>query len=223
MLLLGAIAATACYAAYTKYFQKQLPLPEQDPFCEALITETFISALPSLSRELNLEVAKTEQVETLEKSDTRKFCGVYMGTNVARIRMPVTYRFHLRIKDPWQLSIRGKNVVVQAPVIRPSLPPAIHTDQMVMESSRGWCRFGPDEMLQQLHRELTPTLSKYAEDPRRLQFVREGARQSVAEFVRLWLERENRWSWRRFTSIQVQFRDENTLPACPTLQLPDAA
>jgi hypothetical protein len=58
------------------------------------------------------------------------------------------------------------------------------------------------------------------QDPRRLAFVRETARESVAEFVRLWLAREHRWHPGKFTSIHVQFRDEAKLPAAPTLQLP---
>jgi hypothetical protein len=53
--------------------------------------------------------------------------------------------------------------------------------------------------------------------------VRQTARESVAEFVRLWLARENRWHPSKFSSIHVQFRDEPTLPAAPTLQLPEKA
>ena len=81
----------------------------------------------------------------------------------------------------------------------------------------------PDELVDQLHRDITPTLCQYAQDPRRLAFVRETARESVAEFVRLWLARENRWNPWKFTSIHVRFRDEETLPAAPTLQLPAPA
>jgi hypothetical protein len=91
---------------------------------------------------------------------------------------------------------------------------------MHIESKRGWCRMPPDELVDHLHRDLTPTLCQYAQDPRRLAFVRETARASVAEFVRLWLARENRWNPWKFSSIHVQFRDEKTLPAAPTLQLP---
>jgi hypothetical protein len=112
-------------------------------------------------------------------------------------------------------------VFVHAPEIRPSQPPAIHTDQMQIQSKRGWCCLTPVELVHQLHHDLTPTLCQYAQDPRRLVFVRETARQSVAQFVRLWLDREERWNPRRFTSIHVQFRDEQALPASPTLRLPE--
>src|ERR1051325_2749888 len=117
------MASAGCLAGFIKYFAKQESENPEDPFCETLITQTFIGALPSLTQELNLEVAKTWQVEILEKIDTRKLCGIHLGTNSARIRVPVTYRFHLRIRDSWHLSVKGRNVIVYAPAIRPSLPP----------------------------------------------------------------------------------------------------
>jgi hypothetical protein len=218
LLVLG--LAGAAYWFYQWHYAPELPPKEEDDaFCEHRITQTFISALPSLTRELNLEIARTQQTEILEKSDTRRFLGLDLGTNSAQIRMPVTYRYHLRLQDPWTLSLKGKAIVVYAPMIRASQPPAIHTDQMSIECKRGWCRLPPYELADQLHHELTPILSRYAEDPRRVQFIREAARQSVAEFVRLWLEREHRWNRWKFTSIHVRFRDEDALPAAPTLQL----
>ncbi len=173
--------------------QREEPAVE-DSFSEQCITQTFISALPTLTRELNLEIAKSCQTETLERVDTRTILGINLGTNQATIRAPITYRYHLRLQDAWQLSRKGNAILVKAPVIRASLPPAIHTDQMEIQSSRGWCRSSPVELVQQLHRVLTPTLCSHAEDPRRISFIRETARHSVAEFVRLWLEKETRWS-----------------------------
>jgi hypothetical protein len=78
----------------------------------------------------------------------------------------------------------------------------------------------PQDLVDKLHHDLTPALCQYAQDPRRLAFVRETARESVAEFVRQWLARENRWNPSRISAIHVQFRDEKTLPSAPTLQLP---
>ena len=208
------------YWTYDRYFARGSRAHKEDPFPEQLITHTFISALPSLTRELSLEIACSWQVEIVERSETKRLLGLNLGTNTAQIRMPVTYRYHLRLQDPWHLKTRGNAVLVQAPEIRPSQPPAIHTDQMHIESKRGWGRMPPEELVNQLHHDLTPTLCQYAEDPRRLAFVRETARESVAEFVRLWLARENRWSRGKFTSIHDQFRDEETLPAAPTLELP---
>jgi activator of 2-hydroxyglutaryl-CoA dehydratase len=57
-----------------------------DPrFNEENITHTFIAALPTLTREMNLEVASSKQTEVLERSDARRFLGIDLGTNHARM------------------------------------------------------------------------------------------------------------------------------------------
>ena len=218
VLLLGSLAEAA-FLFYQKHGLTAPVPPSLDPFSEQLITQTFVSALPTLTRELNLEVATSYQVETLERTDSRKVWGIHMGTNQVNLRTPVTYRYHLRLTDPWCLSVKGKTILVKAPVIRPSQPPAIHTDQLQIESRRGWGRLPPHALAEQLHHDLTPTLVQYAGDSRRMHFIRETARQSVAEFVRLWLEKENRWNKGSFTAIHVHLAGEQALPSAPTLQL----
>ena len=54
--------------------------------------------------------------------------------------------------------------------------------------------------------------------PHHLGMVRSQCRRSVAEFVRLWLEREGRWNTSEFTEIQVLFPAEERLPE-PTIRL----
>jgi hypothetical protein len=67
-------------------------------------------------------------------------------------------------------------------------------------------------LLQQLEQQLTPKLAEHAADPRQLAQVREACRLSVAEFVRLWLEREGQWRGDRLGAVQVRFADETSLP-----------
>ena len=74
-------------------------------------------------------------------------------------------------------------------------------------------------MLEELKRQITPRLTALAHDPRRLNLVRDTCRKSVAEFVRLWLERERQWGQSGFTRIQVKFGDEPALPPAPTVKL----
>jgi hypothetical protein len=50
---------------------------------------------------------------------------------------------------------------------------------------RGWARLAPTNLLAELERQITPTLTRFAHDPRRLNLVRDTCRRSVAEFVRL--------------------------------------
>ena len=132
----------------------------------------------------------------------------YLGKTVSEISIPVTYRFHLHLRDRWQLDVVGNTCVVRAPAIRPSLPPAIHTEGMQKRSDAGWARFDAREQMAELEHTLTPRLTRHAGDPRRLALVREECRKTVAEFVRDWLLREDHWRHDRFSSIKVVFADE---------------
>ena len=98
-----------------------------DPFSAQRITQTFVAALPSLTRELNLEVATSRQVEFFERRDQKStLWGLLdLGTNTAQIRVPVTYRYHLRLAEPWRLEAKNGHLIVHAPAVRPSLPPAL--------------------------------------------------------------------------------------------------
>jgi hypothetical protein len=181
-------------------------------FRQAHITETFTSALPQLARTPggNLELATATATETVTRTDERTIAWdmIYLGKTVSEISVPVTYRFHLQLRDTWKLDVVGSTCVVRAPAIRPSLPPAIHTEGMQKRSEAGWARFDAREQMAELERSLTPRLARTAGDPRRLATVREECRKTVAEFVRDWLLREDHWRRDRFTAIQVTFADE---------------
>jgi hypothetical protein len=184
-------------------------------FSNERITHTFISGIPEVSSNRGdiLEVAIARSDEYFKRSDTRTVLwdSLNLGTTVAEIKVPVTYRYHIRLSDTWHLAERDNICYVMAPAIRASQPPAIHTDNLAA-----------------LERSLTPELEKRAVDPRHLKLVREACRVSVAEFVKHWLLRENHWSEDRFTAIQVVFPDEVSLfqghsveqpPTEPTLRL----
>ncbi len=183
-----------------------------EKFRQQHITETFTSALPTFARTPggNLELATSTSTETLTRTDERTIAWdmFYLGKTVSEISVPVTYRYHLVLRDPWKLDVVGNTCVVRAPAIRPSLPPAIHTDRMQKRSEAGWARFDAKEQMAELERSLTPRLTRHAGDPRRLALVREECRKTVAEFVRDWLLREDHWRNDRFTSIKVIFADE---------------
>ena len=191
-------------------------------FRQQHITETFLSALPTLARTPGgvLELATATSVETLSRTDERTIAWdmIYLGKTVSEISVPVTYRYHLMLRDDWKLEVVGSTCVVRAPAIRPSLPPAIHTDRMQKRSEAGWARFDAREQMAELERSLTPRLTRTAGDPRRLALVREECRKTVAEFVRDWLLREDHWRKDRFTAVQVVFADEPGAPA-PVLRL----
>ncbi len=187
------------------------PAPLQ-PFTQENLTERFISAIPELTRELNLELATATFTETFSKTDSLKSCWglLDLGTSMVQIQVPVTYRYHLCLRDSWKLEMRQRRLIVHAPAIQPCLPPAIHTDQLTTLAVRGWARGSTGELLAGLQQSITPTLNQYAGDARHQELVRPQCRASVAEFIQLWLEREGQAA--RFIAIAVVFADENQIP-----------
>jgi hypothetical protein len=182
--------------------------PSSLPFTDENLTDRFISAIPELTQELNLELATATFNETFTRESHRTtFWGLLdLGTSTAQVQVPVTYRYHLCLRDNWHLEIKQRRLIVHAPVIKPSLPPAIHTDRLTTIAVRGWARGPTTSLLAELQQSLTPTLSQFAGDDRHLELVRPQCRASVAEFVRIWLEREGQTA--RFTTIVVLFADE---------------
>jgi len=197
-----------------------------EKFLRGNITTTFVAAIPEISSAGAgyLELATSDQTEIFRAEDEKSvfWDQLYLGKTVSEIRVPTTYRYHLRLADPWHLDVSGQTCVVVAPAIRPSLPPAIHTDRMEKKSDEGWGRFNAREQMSELEKSITPTLSRYAADPKHIAFVREHCRLTVAEFVKTWLLREEQWRTDRFHAIKVIFADEtNAAPERvePTVQL----
>lgn len=199
-----------------------------EKFKSGSITTTFVSAIPSFTPDtgVKLELASFRATEILRTKDERRVAWdlIPLGTTVTEIRVPVTYRYHLRLDEEWRLEVEGQSCVVHAPQIRPTLPPAIDTGGMEKYSDRGWLRFNEDEQMEGLERSLTAVLSERASDPTHLEMVRERCRLQVAEFVRAWLLTEDHWRDDRFRSVTVIFADESEDRATtfhPTLVLPD--
>lgn len=197
-----------------------------EKFMSGNITKTFVAAIPEISTTGagNLELATSDQTESFRAEDEKSILWdkLYLGKTISEIRVPVTYRYHLRMADPWQLDVSGQTCIVLAPPMRPSLPPAIHTDKMEKKSEAGWGRFNASEQMTGLEKGITPSLSRYASDPKHLALVREQCRITVAEFVKTWLLKEDHWRTDRFHTIKVIFADEtNAVPErlSPTIEL----
>ena len=148
-----------------------MPKGIAERFRSGRITETFTADIPRLNEGGTLlELASYEATEMLRRVDERStlFDLLYLGTNVTEIRAPTTYRYHLRLDDPWWLEVRDHACLVRAPRIRPSLPPAIHTDRMEKRIDGSWLRFDEQEMMEELEKSLTPRLSARAGSPGRI-------------------------------------------------------
>jgi hypothetical protein len=189
-----------------------------EKFKTGTITETFAAEV-AVFRSAGvgrLELGTSEAVETFRRTnELRLFWDtVSLGQTVSEIRVPVTYRYHVPLDGPWQFRVEGDGCTVIPPPIRPSLPPAIHTDKMEKRTRSGWARFDAAEQMDALERAITPTLVAYASDPAHLAKVRDECRLTVARFIHAWLRREGQWDGDRFRSITVVFPDEPA-PAGP--------
>lgn len=183
-----------------------------EKFRSGAITKTFVASLPKIenSGSGRLELAVLQSTETFRSEDNLRIGWNYvsLGTTVAEISVPVTYRYHLRLEESWNLEVSNQTCLVTAPPIRPNLPPSIDTGQMVKSSRNGWARFNAGEQLEAMEKSLTAKLSQYAGEEDRIALVREPARKTVAAFVRNWLLREDQWRQDRFHRIEVRFADE---------------
>lgn len=183
-----------------------------EKFRSGTITKTFLASLPKIenSGSGRLELAVLQSTETFRSEDNLRIGWNYvsLGTTVAEISVPVTYRYHLRLGESWRLEVSNQTCLVTAPPIRPALPPSIDTGQMIKSSRNGWARFNAGEQLEAMEKSLTTKLSQYAGEEERIALVREPARKTVVAFVRNWLLREDQWRQDRFHRIEVRFADE---------------
>ena len=176
------------------------------------VSHAFTSSIPEVSREQGgvLEVATATVPEVFTRSDERytAWGWLYLGENVSEIRSSVTYRYHVKLSEEWDVRISGQICRVIAPKLEPSLPSALHTDTMEKRTERGWARFDSGKQLEELEREITPTVNRYASDPLHIALVRPEARKTVAEFVQTWLLNQHGWKDDDFHIVEVKFRDE---------------
>jgi hypothetical protein len=208
LLIIACLIAFAITAAMAVWFFLRIT----GPVSTTAITEEFRDYVPSVGPTNGiLETATSSVPETFTQTDSAWLFNIIpLGKTVSEIRVPAVYRYHIQLFDPWKLVVSGQVCLVLAPQFQPSLPPAILTAQMEKSTSTGWLRFDGDDDLTTLERGITGELVKRANDKLHRAFVREACRQSVADFVKTWLMKENYWREDRFHQIIVVFPDEVT-------------
>ncbi|MBT5928019.1 MAG: DUF4230 domain-containing protein [Verrucomicrobia bacterium] len=176
------------------------------------IKESFLAGIPEISDAGGgrLELAKVDRVESLKSEDRLSvfWNHISLGTSTAEIRVPVTYRYYVNLDDVWDIQTNGPVCHVQAPRLRTMLPPAIHSHRMEKRSQNGWARFGSDDQLDTLEKDLLPTLVQYAEDEAVMVLVRDQARKSLTRFVRHWLLQQFPDLNEEVKVVQVRFSAE---------------
>jgi hypothetical protein len=176
------------------------------------VTQRFLSSIPEVRapRAGNLELAVVDTVEELERRDERRAFWdlVPLGTATVGLRVPVTWRYHVPMAGRWHAEVTDGVLRVRAPRLRPSQPPAVHTDRIERRVEADWLRFDAPERLAELERALTPILAVRAGDRRHLALAREPARRALGEFAQGWLVREGAWEPDAVRAIVVRFADE---------------
>ena len=196
---LATLAAAAIYALGARL----LPM-------ETATSEARTVSLPLVSRTPGglLEVATVSTTELFEKKSMLTIAGLNRGTTVSQIRVPAVYRYQVRLAADWRAYVSDGRLLVIAPALTPSLPVAIDTGRMEMQTTAGWARANAQENLQALHREISAALELKAKSPQYVDVQREQARKTVAEFVSKWLLEQERWKTLRPDQVKVYFADE---------------
>lgn len=174
----------------------------------------FLASIPTIFRTSggNLELAGLNATETFMQSDTAKMpyfnFNIPGATTTVIITVPVVYRYHVRVLETWDIDIVENICYIYAPELLPTLPPAIQSDKMQIKTFEGPLAFNGAEQQAKLMQSITPQLERYAQDSTRLNFIRDEARKTVAEFVQAWLLQRGEWGERKIDKIQVSFRGE---------------
>ncbi len=155
----------------------------------------------------NLEVASpTTTMEIVRTTDTKSLGPLYLGTTVTEVRVPTTYRFHIKLSEIKDAKMDGNVLTITVPRPIPALP-AIDTSRMEKRSDSGWARFNQGTQLSDTERSVTPELVKRAE--KQVEVVREVARKDAEEFVQKWIVNNNPAYRDQIKAIKVIFPDED--------------
>ena len=181
-VLAAGVVAAAGLLAYDRFIARS----------SVTASNVVASGVPVVMRSAGglLEIATITVHERFKRSDTKEFWGIALGTTVSVIDVPVTYRYHIEMAREWPIYVKGKTAVVRAPDVKPSFPVAIDTARMEKYTQNGWARFNKDENLEALQRSVTPELYARANIPAVRQLAIDAGRETVREFVTIWLLKE---------------------------------
>lgn len=173
-------------------------------------TNVFAQEIPVVMRTEGglIEVAVVRAQERFSRVDAKDFWGIPLGTTVSYLQAPVYYRYQIELAREWKVMIRGKTCFVQAPELKPSLPVAFDTSAIQKFSRNGWARLNSQENLAALERSMTGELEKRALSQDYRTLAKPAARQTVEEFVRKWLLKQNVMSTAGDLDIVVTFPGE---------------
>ncbi len=155
-----------------------------------------------------LQVSTIRSPETFQASTDHTFLGIDLGQTTTQILVPAVFHYHIELAREWPVTVKGDTVIVIAPAVKPTLPVAIDTAKLERFAAGTWSLFTGTGELDRLQRSITQTLAVKAATPSYLQFQREAARQTVAEFVHQWLLTQEQFRGMPKHAVRVFFADE---------------
>lgn len=192
-----------------------------------LVKDFFKTEVSSEHRDVILEISAThgdvlevaspmKTTEIFRKSDVRHAAWgwVYLGTTTSEIKVPATYRFHIKLSELKNARLEDGILTVQSPPAEPSLPVAFDTSGMEKKADGTWLRFDADEQLKELEKKLTPELNARA--ARHLTTIREVARSDIAKFVQKWVVESNQSFRDQVKEVRIVFPGEDAANINPT-------
>lgn len=190
IIMIALIAAGAGVVFYFGESAKQMLQKVTSGFFSTQSTVKVEEILVEIGRTHGdvLEVASpTKMMETFSKSDVRfaAWGWFYLGSATSEIKVPATYRFHIKLSEIKQARLDAGVLIVTAPTIHPSLPVAIDTVAMEKKSDGTWLRFDAAQQLADLEKNVTPALAARAKE--HVSTIRETARRDIEEFVQKWI------------------------------------
>jgi hypothetical protein len=212
IITLALIAAATVLALYFGDTARQLVERVSGGFFTTqttLKTEEILLEMGRTHGEI-LEVASPmKTMETFSREDTRfaAWGWVYLGTATSEIKVPASYRFHIKLSEMKQARLDENVLIVSAPVIHPTLPVAFDTMKMQKKTDGTWLRFDAAQQLADLEKTVTPALAERAQG--HVNTVRENARRDIEEFVQKWIVESHPEYREHIKAVKVIFPGED--------------
>lgn len=155
-----------------------------------------------------LEVSKIIVTEHVESSVINTVFGHGVSKTTARVRVPAVYRYCIELAPEWKIELKNGTFLVVAPAMKPALPVAIDTTQLVSDSSGAWSMVNGQKRIDELVKTITPILATRAISQQYMDLQRNEARKAVEEYVRKWLLSQEQWKPASAYPMRVTFSDE---------------
>lgn len=170
------------------------------------IKQEFISYATEIKETQKLQVAQLDQVEVFERTSSLSLFWnqVKLPDVVVSITTPVHFVYNVDMKGPWEFTISGQTLIVNAPELEFN-PPAPNISATKFDIKQGSFFRDEQSILRNLQTQITPLLDERAKQNTPL--IRETARKSIHDFVTTWMNTKFQQDQKKLI-VQVKFPDE---------------